>query len=465
MIHATTAWRFRLQLLLAAALLAFALIQPLMSHENQVQAAQILDRYVHIVDSSASGAETDYDVSIQLPNGVAFGAMRVEFCDEDPIPGEPCNVTTTESDEVPDLDDDAGTEITITNFAIADTAGDTTNNAANCTALAGTGGLDTTHTGGTDLNYFDIVCGGTGAETTSVTETGPGTTTDTEYINFRVNNINNPTNTTSGTDNDTFYVRLYTFATAASPTAYNAASPPLGNYEGGVAMSTAQQINVTARVQEELTFQVGADEIADDCATFTQTTVDLGVMQAGQVNFASTEPDNGVNSDVACVEVTTNATNGVSVYYIGGNLNNGACVGSTDTENATPDETDPCINSDLDGSDADNNTNSASPDIAAGTEQWGLSVIDDVIDNNAAAPTDTTNLDAVTKYDGTATGLGQADIADNWTFVPSTVELICTSTSVVNAELCQIDMAGTAAITTPTGVYTTTLTFIANASF
>ena len=460
MTHSKAAWRTRLQLVFAAAILGFAVLQPLVSTHRQAEAAQILERYVHIVDDSSSAAETDYDVSFQLPNGATLGTVRIEFCDEDPIPGEPCNVTTTESDEVPDLDADAGSAITITNWALSDTAGSATDNSANCTTA--NAALSTTHTAGTNLNYLDIQCGTGNAETIAA-----GGGSDTDYVNFRINNINNPSNTTSGNDNDTFYVRIYTYTSPDSPPAYAAGGNTLGEYEGGVAMSTAQQINVTARVQEELTFQVGADEVADNCADFTQTTVDLGVLRSGQVNFASTEPDTGTNSDTACVEVTTNAASGVNVYYIGDNLNKGACVGSTDTENGTPDETDDCINSDLDGSDADLNTNSGSADIAAGTEQWGLSVIDDEIDNNLSAATDTTSFGTTASgpYDGTVVNNGQADLTDNWTFVPNATQLICSSTTVVNTELCQIDMAGTAAITTPTGVYTTTLTFIANASF
>ena len=439
----------------AAAALVLSTALPMLTSSNPANALQILDRYVDM-DSSASDAETNYDVSFQLPDSVTFGAIRVEFCNEDPLPGEACNVSTTEGDSVPELDADAGSAITITNFAVADAPGDTTNNeAVNCP-----GSLDTAHGAGSNLNYLDIRCN----SSTVTTSTGGGAA-DTDYVNFTITNIDNPDNTTSGTDNDTFYVRIYTFAADASPTAYNAAGAPLGNYEGGLAMSTAQQINVTARVQEELVFQVGADEIADDCATFTQTTVDLGVLDSSGVNFASTDPNAAADSDVACLEVTTNAANGVTVSYIGDNLANGACTGSTDTENGTPDETDLCINSDLDGSDADNNTNSADPDIAAGTEQWGLSVIDDTIDNNPSATTDTTNLTADTVYDGTVTNAGAADIVDNWTFVANTNDIVCSSTTVVNAELCQVDMAGTAAITTPTGIYTTTLTFIATATF
>jgi hypothetical protein len=118
------------------------------------------------------------------------------------------------------------------------------------------------------------------------------------------------------------------------------------------------------------------------------------------------------------------------------------------------------LNRDADGSDADNNTFSADPDITAGTEQWGLGVRSDTIEN--ASSNETTNLSLTTAYDANN---GGAPDNNNWTFVPNTASLICSSTTVVNAEVCQVDAAGTAAITTPTGLYTTTLTFIATATF
>lgn len=428
-----------------------AMLLPVLTAPQRVDAAQILDRYIDM-GSSASSAENDYDVSFQLPNGVVVGSVRVEFCNVDPLPGETCATGILPADNVPRLDAGAGSAVTLTNFAIADTAGDTTDNAANCSAPS-------LQAIGASANHIDIECGTGNAETTSVAETGAGTTTDTEYINFTLNDVDNPSNATSGTNNDTFYVRIYVFASPDVPAAYVQASPPLGNYEGGLALSTANQINVTARVQEELTFRVGADNVGTVCDTFTDTTVDLGVLDSNSINLASSSPVGG-DVDTACVEVTTNAANGVNVYYIGDNLKvTGAVCGTTDTEDGSPDTGDQCLNSDEDGSDADNNTFSASPDITTGTEQWGMSVLTDTLEN--AASNETTNLSLVTKYDGDS----GATATNNWTFVPNTAELIGSATTVVNAEVLEIDMAGTAAITTPTGVYTTTLTFIATATF
>lgn len=451
MVYTTAVKRQRLKIIFAVVVLVAAMLLPSLGKNSQVEAAQILNRYIDM-DSSASSAETTYNVSFQLPNGVTIGSFRVEFCNVDPLPGLDCSTGIIESDNVPDMGDDAGSAISLANFALADAPGDTTNNGDTCTA----GSLVQNHATSEDLNYVDVACNAT--EATVVTETGPGTATDEEYVNFDIVNINNPSNTTSGSNNDTFYVRLYVFA-GTSPTAYNQASPPLGVYEGGLAMSTANQITVTARVQEQLTFRVGADSTATPCDTFTDTTVDLGVLNSTVINLSSTHPAGG-DLDTACTEVTTNASNGVGVYYIGDNLKvTGEVCGTTDTENATPSTTDKCLNRDPDGSDADNNTFSASPDITAGTEQWGLSVLSDALEN--AASNETTNLSLVTKYDGN----NGTTANNNWTFVPNTAELFCSSTTVVNAEVCRIDMAGTAAITTPTGLYTTTLTFIATATF
>jgi hypothetical protein len=393
--------------------------------------------------SSASGAETTYNVSFQLPDAVTIGSFRVEFCNVDPLPGQDCSTGLLESDNVPDLGDDAGTIITIANFAIADTAGDTTNNASNCTS----GTLNTDHstaTGNPDFNHLDVVCNA--AETTSVTETGPGTTADTEYVNFDIVNVNNPSNTTSGNNNDSFYVRVYVFA-GTSPTAYNQASPPLGVYEGGIAMSTADQITLSARVQERLTFTVGTELDGNNCAAIAGTTVDLGVLDTGNINRISTQPTGG-DLDVACAEVTTNAANGVNVYYIGDDLKvtGASCSGSTEDDAGAASDVDKCINADSDGSAG------TSTVIVAGDEQWGMAA-PETPDNG----TTSNNLTAVGAYD--------ESVANQFSFQPNVATLIGSSSTVVDQESLEIDMAGTASITTPTGLYTTTLTFIATATF
>jgi hypothetical protein len=428
------------------------MIAPALLTTSYANADQILDRYIDM-DSSAFGVETNYDVSFQLPaTTTTVGGIRVEFCNEDPLPGEACNVDTVEGTNVPSLDADTGNAITLTDFAFAATPGATTDAGTTCTTPTA---FATSHAAASNLTHLDIEC--------DTAEPISGGVDD--YVNFTITDINNPTLDDADPDvqqNHTFYVRIYV-SEDTTLAAYAAGGAPLEDHQGGLAMATAQQIDVTARVQEELIFRVGADEIADNCATFTQSTVDLGVLSSSAVNYASTLPSTA--TQVACTEVTTNAANGVSIYYIGAELAKGACgAGTTDSELAvSTDFEDDCINSDEDASDADNNFGSGSADIVGGTEQWGMAVTSNTLENAVGTANDTTNLNGVAKYDGYT--VGGAATTDNWTFVPNVAEQICTSTTVVNAEVCQIDMAGTASITTPTGIYTTTLTFIATATF
>ena len=149
----TTALRLRSSVSWAAVIaFVLALLLPMIS-TNRVSAAQLNDRRIDM-QSSAVSTETTYEIDFELPSTAAVGAFRIEFCDEDPIPGAACNSTTTEGTTVPSLDADTGSAITISNFALGASLGSTTNNADECTAPT----LDTSHGAGSNLNYFDVVC-------------------------------------------------------------------------------------------------------------------------------------------------------------------------------------------------------------------------------------------------------------------------------------------------------------------
>lgn len=427
---------------LAIATLFVAMLLPILARPQRVEAARLLDRYIHM-DSSASTSspttETTYYVQFQVPNGATVGSMRVEFCNEDPLPGEPCNTSTSSGVNVPDLDATDGstnTAITTTNVQFGTSSSSPalgtpgTDNTSGCTVPA----LQTVNSGNT---HFDIHC--------NAAETIVAATND--FVFIQVNNVDNPT---VGA-NDPFYARIYTFS-GTTATAYAAGAPPLGNYEGGVALSTAEQITVEARVQETLDFTVGVDAAADDCAIIAGSAVDLGVLTPTTINYASVNGVGAVpNTDVACAEVSTNASNGVNVYYVGDNL----AIGSTSCANGDTDnagaalENDFCINR-VDDADTDGVLTTAST-----FEGWGLGVTGD---SGVAFDTgSTSNLTAAAAYD--------LDTANEYSFTPNAVTLIASSTDVVDAELLEIDMAAAAAAQTPAGIYDTTLTFIATGTF
>lgn len=435
---------------LAVAGIFLSLALPILSGTS-VQAAQILDRYIDM-GTSAVSTETSYDVSFQLPNGAQVGSVRVEFCIEDPLPGQACNVSTSEGTNVPSLDADTGSAITVTNIAFDDTPGSTTNTAATCVAP----GLGTTHGAGSNLTYFDISCDtADGAGDLSETVVGGGGGTDTDFLSFTVNNIDNPSATGQ------FYARIYTYAedgrvgdTNNPMATYVAAGNTLGNYEGGIALSTADVITVEARVQERLSFAVGADAPGDDCASLSGTTIDLGVLDGtdANINQASLDGIGGSNLDLICTTVTTNAANGVTISYLATDMavSGAACIGTyadqdIDTNNV---QTDQCINYD------------ASPAAAftQGDESWGIGVASFVT-------TDTSNLQmeaTATEYDRTG------GWTDEYAVDPSSttaIPLIDSAGTVASGEAAEIDVGGEAAVTTPTGYYTATLTFIATGTF
>ncbi len=289
-----------------------------------------------------------------------------------------------------------------------------------------------------DLLHLDVTCG---------SGTEEAVTSGEEFVHFDIVNIDNPTNTTSGVDNNTFYARIYDF-TGFTPTAF--ANPaPLGQNEGGVALSTAEQINVSARVQEELTFTVGTDAAADDCASIAGNDIDLGsVDSTNPANFASVDSVTGSDTNVACAEISTNAARGVNLTYIGDNLEvaGGPACGTENDDGGTGSVVDICFNFD-DDPDAGTLTGA----FAQGREQWGLGV------STVAQNGTTTNISAAGAYD--------IDTAGEYAFDDNTTTQIASASTVVDQEAVEIDASAMAEITTPTGVYTTTLTFVATAQY
>jgi len=435
------------------AVLIVASLLPTLLSQQKADALQILDRKVTMA-TSQQGLETSYDVSFQVPDAAVIGGLRLEFCNEDPLPGQTCATNTAVGDNTPELDADSGLAITVSNIAFNSTAGSTVNAATVCIAP----GLTTTHTAGTNLTYLDITCD-TADTVTNLAETVIAGTTD--YISFTINNINNPTNTTSGNNNDSFYARVYTFTQDGAvghvntPIAtYVITAPPLGNYEGGVALSTAEQITVQARVQERLSFTVGTDTVAGDCATISGTTIDVGILDStdavfnrATVNGAATTPDvSGI-----CTEVTTNASNGATISYLTTDLqvSGATCTQANgDIDGATAIDTDQCIN-------WEDTTPSA---YVAGTENWGLGILSTPSNGTGA----TNNMAIV--------GVGYDQ--SSWTntvkaepYATSAVLLANTGGNVAAGESLLIDVAAESAITTPTGLYEATMTFIATGSF
>ena len=428
----TLALRLSVALAVTAAVI-MSLLLPLLtaSRSNLVQAAQVSSRSI-TMGTSAPNATTSYVIAFTVPNNGAenIGSFRVEFCNNNPLSGTTCTNTAV-GDDVPFLDN-----VTFTSGTFDDTGG-----TDECTVS-----MEAITAGD---RYIDFAC----SAADDITNVGNFTAT--------VNLVDNPDNSTAGgADNNTFYARLYTYA-ALTPTAI--ANPVTGfNNEGGVALSTAEQITVQARVQENLTFEVftGPDDATDCDGAATGTAIDLGVVDftgdassGGNENRATLDPVGG-NTNGICVRVSTNAGGGVTIGYIASEFKVSGATCSEDDIDLTASSTDKCWNWDNDAPNA----------IDDGIEQWGIQVLT-LMQQGDGLGGSTSNL-AILSADYDATTPDDVFTIDgNSTTVTAISDSSASTDKVVDTEALLIDVGAVSAATTPTGLYAATITFVATSTF
>ena len=393
------------------------------------QAAQLTQRAAHLSDSVAGATDVEIEIEFVVATTGNVESLVIQYCDDSPIVGDATCADARSfdwADATLVLSNQDGTNSTGTvgDCGVTDWTVDTTASDANGLVLDRSGGAASVTAG----CIMTLTLGSSGASDGVTIPTGA---------------------------NSAFYFRYHTYAAQGSipytggGTDFDFDNASLANVDdGGVALSTASQLTINARVQEVLTFTVGTDAAADDCAALAGDTIDIGALTTAGINLASTSPSTDTN--VGCGEVTTNAANGVQIFYLGDDLKVGAasCTGSTDDDGGSASDTDLCLNVD---SDADAGSSTV---IVAGDEQWGIGVSN--LGSNAGSNV-TSNLSTVAAYD--------IDTANEYSFVPNTATEFVNSTTVVNTETFELDAAATPSITTPTGLYSTTLTFIATATF
>ena len=280
-------WISSLVLLLSSTLVS-TLLQP-----QTVQAAEVANRSITLA-SSQENAETDYTFSFDIPSG-AVGAVRIEFCNNNPLPHTTCTNTAV-GDDVPQVDGLAGsiaTESGTDAFALA--------GASSCTDPA-----LTAPTNGD--RFLEILC--------NVAE---GSVTDATFDGTVVD-VDNPENSTSGNPNDTFYARVYVYSDITPPAVANPFTTTEVTHTGGLALSTAEQLTVTARVQEILEFCVGTSTSAGtmpaDCSAMTGNSIDMGIVDFNGIKYADDSGGANGEDNKGQVMVRTNAANGVTIGYL-----------------------------------------------------------------------------------------------------------------------------------------------------
>ncbi|HET6924750.1 MAG TPA: hypothetical protein VFH39_02905 [Candidatus Saccharimonadales bacterium] len=257
------------------------------------------------MSNATPGAAATYTVTFKPASTTAIDGVILEFCDNDPIIADTCNAPTGLN---------VGTPTVAFTSHVA-------GNPVVTTALPGTWGTPAAATAHT--LKFATSSGDSGA-------LDPAT-----LYSFDVTTMTNPTATTG----QTFYARLITYTANgagsdyANYTATNPGDTTALDY-GGFALSTSQNVNITTRVQETLTFCTsGTFNTANDSTQLldpmdgTNTAINANGQTGGSDCTAATTPDltighgsptavidnSQVDASLAFMQASTNATNGMTI--------------------------------------------------------------------------------------------------------------------------------------------------------
>jgi hypothetical protein len=266
------------------ALAAAALVPGLLI--GSAQASLVQDRSI-LMDSSVASASTFYTVQFELPTNYGTGVgnlegIVVEFCDETPIIGDPtCTAPAGFS---------INTTPTYDNLHI------------NATAGGGAEIVDWVASDLADNGRTFILTNSTGIDTAA-----------NDIVKFDITSVTNPSTT-----NHSFYARIYTYDDSAAALAYLLADvdPAEGDHvdDGGIAMSTANQMTITSKVQERLTFCVYSNA---NCGAGGNSIV-LGDAQG------VLDPDAAYVNNQTKFDIATNALSGAQVVMKGDTLESAA---------------------------------------------------------------------------------------------------------------------------------------------
>ncbi len=247
---------------ISALALSLATILPLVT--GSAGAAQVASRSIQMSQSQPSATGVTYSVSFTAPTGSQdIGGVVVDFCSDSPIVGVACN--GVDGTSRPNL------------------------------ASAGVSGL-TGLTGFTESADPD-----NDGNTIIITNATPENIADNTDIDFNITAAVNPSNT------GTFYARILTFSTEAAANAYNPTATTGFVDQGGIALSTAAVITITALVQESLNFAV------------TGTSVTMGTGTPQIIDDTQQWISSAVNLDL-----DTNATSGLNIRLYGTHLVSGS---------------------------------------------------------------------------------------------------------------------------------------------
>ncbi|HET6863642.1 MAG TPA: hypothetical protein VFH37_00345 [Candidatus Saccharimonadales bacterium] len=379
---------------------------------------QVTSRKITMTNSSPGGSAT-YHVSFIPTVTTTLGGIVVDFCANDPVVGDTsCTFPTSFT---------LGTTVSVTNIAGIGVGGSwVTTSSLQCGAAA---------------SNFQVLF------LTNATPQAP--TGGATPITFDINTVTNPST------NGSFYARIVTFDTNAHATGQYTC--PTGTTRqasfanqidyGGIALSTTQNILITAKVFETLSFCV----YQTSCGT--QANLTLGDPTTGALSSTTAYVNNNAKYTLA-----TNAQSGVKVNMFGLTL----CRASSLTlANCPASPT----------SSANTITGIGTSAVVSTTnsEQFGMCV------NAISGTTAQSPYDDPGTGNSCSTGISTGTYAGTSKFAfddtaatgtnSSTGSLVLSSSGAVNSGNSQFAFLGNIASTTEAGIYTTSLNLVATGTF
>ena len=231
--------------------------------------AQLQSRSIKMSSSAISATSVKYLTTFNVATTGVIQGIVVDFCNTDPIPGDACTKPTGFT---------VGATITAANLGLNPTAS-----------------TSWTPTSVNSGRTFELT-NGTGASVTAAAT-----------ITIEITGNTNPSALGQ------FWARIFTFSSTANVTTWNTTangsdSTSMVDY-GGIALSTVNQITITAKVQETLTFCVYTSVYDSGACTGTGTAVTLG-SGTGVLSSGSSWVDPSTKYDIQ-----TNAASGATVRF------------------------------------------------------------------------------------------------------------------------------------------------------
>jgi hypothetical protein len=413
--------RSRISPLLLGFLLILAAVIPIVNSSLVHAYGQVTSRSITMSSSSNTATNVSYAVSFTTATTSDVQGIIVDFCSNDPIIGDSCTAPTGFSVGTPTLSPNVTCSTACTN--------------GTWVAAAQTGSSN---------------------RTLQITNSTANTINSGVTISFTLTTTTNPTSAVG-----TFYARILTYASAAGATGYVASAPTTGAAivdAGGVALSTANQITINAKVQEQITFCMYESAATNGSSA---TTGDGGNC-SGSGNTVTLGNSNGVLSasgpyvDIGThYDIQTNALHGAVIVMKGNSLY--SSVSSTYIESSAVSGT--------------GSTAASSYSSTTGSPQFGLCTY--------AVSGTTANLTPATTYSGgtcssvtqssgsgTTGGIGTAQFGFNITNANgANGDTLATFPNAGSYATGVIAFLGNISYTTVAGVYSTTLTFIATSTY